>query len=600
MFLISTAGFSQWTQKADFAGGNRILAVGFSINGKGYIGTGEEGVTKKRDFWEYDPSSDTWAQKADFGGTVNARHSAVGFSIGNKGYVGTGRENSGDKRDFWEYDPATNTWTRKADFGGTVREVAVGFSIGNKGYIGTGFSGGVFKKDFWEYDPSTDTWQQKADLGGDARWLAVGFSIGDKGYIGTGSDGVTSGFKDFWEYDPSTNSWLQRADFGGAGRVAAVGLSIGNKGYIGTGHDGSSFLKDYWEYEPVANTWLQKEDLVGGARSNAVGFSIGNNKGYVGTGVLPRKDFWEYTPCVPSTYYRDFDNDTYGDPQNTIQSCTQPEGYVTNDLDCNDANSSIHPSATEICNGVDDNCNGTVDENNLSVSAGNDRTLYFGYLPEQCVSITATVTGGTAPYSFQWTLDRPLLSDVITTDGDESISGANSETVTVCLLDTATLCVTVTDANGCTFTDCVTIFASDVRCFAGNSNNVKVNVCHNGHTICVDENAVNAHLAHGDYVGSCVANRANVGVVEIEQNLKAGFIVYPNPNKGDLTVTMNLNDEEIPDAIIKVINVNGQITKQIKVNNQRKLNFRIKETGIYFIKLITNKQVYTRKVTVIQ
>ena len=41
--------------------------------------------------------------------------------------------------DFWEYDPSTNTWTQKADFGGTARNWAVGFSIGNKGYIGTGY-----------------------------------------------------------------------------------------------------------------------------------------------------------------------------------------------------------------------------------------------------------------------------------------------------------------------------------------------------------------------------------------------------------------------------------------------------------------------------
>jgi len=42
------------------------------------------------------------------------------------------------KNDFWEYDPATNVWVQKVNFGGDAREQAIGFSIGNKGYIGTG------------------------------------------------------------------------------------------------------------------------------------------------------------------------------------------------------------------------------------------------------------------------------------------------------------------------------------------------------------------------------------------------------------------------------------------------------------------------------
>jgi hypothetical protein len=40
-------------------------------------------------------------------------------------------------RDFWEYDPSSNVWTRKADFGGKKRSDAVGFSVGGKGYLGT-------------------------------------------------------------------------------------------------------------------------------------------------------------------------------------------------------------------------------------------------------------------------------------------------------------------------------------------------------------------------------------------------------------------------------------------------------------------------------
>ena len=292
--IIATAASSGgiWTQKADFGGTARVLAVGFSIGTKGYIGTGLSGFSAV-DFWEYDSSTNLWTQKADFGGA--ARYAAVGFSIGSKGYIGTGskQEPGFDLiKDFWEYDSSTNLWTQKADFGGAARYTAVGFSIGNKGYIGTGFYD-VLKKDFWEYDPSTNLWTQKADFGGAARNRAVGFSIGTKGYIGTGN-----ATNDFWEYDPSTNLWTQKADFGGEARNDAVGFSIGNKGYIGTGSSHNSvYYKDFWEYDPGTNVWTQKADFGGSARGYAVGFLIGS-KGYIGTGydVTTGVDFWEYVP----------------------------------------------------------------------------------------------------------------------------------------------------------------------------------------------------------------------------------------------------------------------------------------------------------------
>ena len=47
---------------------------------------------------------------------------AVAFSIGSKAYIGTGQDDSSYYKDFWEYDPATDTWTQKADFGGDRRD----------------------------------------------------------------------------------------------------------------------------------------------------------------------------------------------------------------------------------------------------------------------------------------------------------------------------------------------------------------------------------------------------------------------------------------------------------------------------------------------
>jgi hypothetical protein len=63
------------------------------------------------------------------------------------------------------------------------------------------------------------------------------------------------------------------------------------------------------------------------------------------------------------TYNRDADGDGYGDPANSIRNCGAPHGYVNNALDCNDANAAVNPAEAELCgNGIDDNCNGQVDE----------------------------------------------------------------------------------------------------------------------------------------------------------------------------------------------------------------------------------------------
>jgi hypothetical protein len=46
---------------------------------------------------------------------------------------------------------------------------------------------------------------------------------------------------------------------------------------------------------------------------------------------------------------------------NSIQDCAQPPGYVTDNTDCDDNDASIS-SSPEICDGIDNNCNGLIDE----------------------------------------------------------------------------------------------------------------------------------------------------------------------------------------------------------------------------------------------
>jgi hypothetical protein len=65
---------------------------------------------------------------------------------------------------------------------------------------------------------------------------------------------------------------------------------------------------------------------------------------------------------VMETFYRDQDGDGYGNPNVSTEACSQPEGYVTDHADCNDSSASVNPGATETCNSVDDDCDGSVDE----------------------------------------------------------------------------------------------------------------------------------------------------------------------------------------------------------------------------------------------
>ena len=65
---------------------------------------------------------------------------------------------------------------------------------------------------------------------------------------------------------------------------------------------------------------------------------------------------------VTTTYYIDVDGDDYGDPEVSVEACSAPLGYVEDNTDCDDANSTVNPGAVEVCDEIDNNCNGAIDE----------------------------------------------------------------------------------------------------------------------------------------------------------------------------------------------------------------------------------------------
>lgn len=78
------------------------------------------------------------------------------------------------------------------------------------------------------------------------------------------------------------------------------------------------------------------------------------------------------------SWYADADGDGYGDASISTASCTQPEGYVSDNTDCDDTDASVYPGATEICDGRDDDCDGIPDDGleQLTWYADSDRDGY--------------------------------------------------------------------------------------------------------------------------------------------------------------------------------------------------------------------------------
>ena len=74
-----------------------------------------------------------------------------------------------------------------------------------------------------------------------------------------------------------------------------------------------------------------------------------------------------------ATWYADADADSYGDAFTTTTACSQPSGFTTDDSDCDDSDAAVNPVATELCDGADNDCDGTVDEADAA-----DAATWFG------------------------------------------------------------------------------------------------------------------------------------------------------------------------------------------------------------------------------
>ena len=80
--------------------------------------------------------------------------------------------------------------------------------------------------------------------------------------------------------------------------------------------------------------------------------------------VANATDCNDANPAVHAAYYQDADADGYGNPFASVcVGTTPPAGYLTSNTDCDDTLSAVHPGASDAnCDGIDNNCNGFIDD----------------------------------------------------------------------------------------------------------------------------------------------------------------------------------------------------------------------------------------------
>jgi len=132
-------------------------------------------------------------------------------------------------------------------------------------------------------------------------------------------------------------------------------------------------------------------------------------------------------PCDdPQLYYFDGDGDGFGDPELALETCDPPRDYVDVADDCDDGNMNVYLGADELCDGVDNDCDGDKDEYSATNTGecgeceplvGGDRVYYFCSDTDtwdgaraSCIGRGADLTSITSDAEFQllWTKLKAL------------------------------------------------------------------------------------------------------------------------------------------------------------------------------------------------
>jgi N-acetylneuraminic acid mutarotase len=262
-----------WTEKASMPAPWKADTTAAVYNSKLYVFGGyKDGSTWLKETYLYDPSLNSWTQKADM---PTARWGPLAVEFNGLIYVFGGTVSVNEV-----YDPTTDTWSSKTGLPSGFDQGLMGVRYGDKIHL-------FYKNLHYEYDPALDTgpsptpYTRLADVPTWRTWSTCAV-VGTKIYVigGYSYGPSSSGAVNVNEvYDPGLNTWTTKAPL----PVSKYGITrenpvINGKIYVTHGLNGG-FHTDNYVYDPSADLWTQKS----GAAHPRDGVACGviNNKLYV-------------------------------------------------------------------------------------------------------------------------------------------------------------------------------------------------------------------------------------------------------------------------------------------------------------------------------
>lgn len=197
-------------------------------------------------------------------------------------------------------------------------------------------------------------------------------------------------------------------------------------------------------------------------------------------------------------------------------------------------------------------------------------TVYPAYAPASSLVLQANVSGGTGPYSYNWS------------------NGATTSSITVSPTATTNFSVAVQDQNGCPGSATKTVNVVNI---SGGNKGDKIVVCHHGNSLTIAGPAVADHLLHGDVLGSCESNSVRARSTDArETDLAIRVLANPSANYFDIQIRGNADNNmrlTVYDNLGRVIE-----TKSSLPSNQTVRLGSSYHSGIYLVEIVqgTHKQ----------